>query len=334
VQPAPRSRPARSHNLSNLRYESGISPQQNFPSGVYPCHGYNPTMKRAELSLVALWAGLVLGTSAPAATDTISNPYAGIVERNLFNLKPAPRPEDAPKPPGPPPPKIELTGIMTIFGKRQVLMKVNQPPHPPEPGKIESYVLSEGESEGEVEVVSIDQSTGTVKLNNHGVEQILNLDKDSAKVTGAPAGAGGVSPTLPLFQPPQMPRLPSSPDSGTFPRSIPLPTRPMRLPGGGMIPGGAQSQSNPTLPEGLSTAFAGLGGSGGAPQIQKPLAAPAQPELTAEEQEILLAAQHLKAVENNDPVAPLIPLTPRAMKELYPNGQGQPGGTSPAPGQP
>ena len=301
--------------ICDLRQHEWLTSQLKFSRGVYLHHDYNKTMKRAEKTLGWLLCGLVVSTGAKAATaNPAGNPYQGIVERNLFSLKPAPRPEDAPKPPAPPPPKIDLTGIMTILGKKQVLMKIHLPAKPPEPAKDESYILSEGERDGDVEVLAIDQSTGSVKLNNHGVEQDLSLDKDSAKITGAPPPAPGGAPPLPMFQPPTPPGAPPAPD-GTM-RSIPLPNRQLRQPGGPNAYNNQNNQDAPSLPSGIGGGYGGTSGTA-------PAAAQPQNNLSFEEQEVLLAAQHMNAVQRGDPVGPIIPLTPRVMRQLYPNGQSQ-----------
>ena len=56
------------------------------------------------------------------ALEAQGNPYQGIIDRNVFALKPAPRPEDNPIPETPPP-KIVLQGLNNIFGKKQVMFK-------------------------------------------------------------------------------------------------------------------------------------------------------------------------------------------------------------------
>ena len=97
------------------------------------------------------------------------NPYLeNITNRNVFSLKPIPPPPDPAELNKPKPSKITLTGIMTILGKKQALMKA--PPLPPsKPGeqpKEQSYILAEGQRDGEVEVLQIDEKEGTVKIAN------------------------------------------------------------------------------------------------------------------------------------------------------------------------
>ncbi len=185
-------------------------------------------MMRGVKTLGILLGGVALGLGTQAlVADAPDNPYQGIVERNVFNLKPPPRPEDN-LPPAAPPPKITLTGITTILGNKRALMKVQEPPRPPQPAKEESYILTEGQRDGEVEVLAIDEQAGSVKVNNHGTVQELTFDKDGSKLPNNPAaipipsgmpGAGATPPNANTFRfnpalrtiPPRTLRLPPMP---------------------------------------------------------------------------------------------------------------------------
>ncbi len=138
-----------------------------------------------------LWAG-----AAPAPSG---NPYAPIITRNVFALVPIPV-NTAPEVPEDPPPKITPNGIMSIFGKLQVLFKVavNVPGQAP---KDESHVMGEGEREDDIEVQKIDDKNATVTFNNHGVIQELSLVSSSA------AASAGAAPAANGFGRPGMPRL-------------------------------------------------------------------------------------------------------------------------------
>src|SRR5947208_16694459 len=58
-------------------------------------------------------------TAAPSsASNANPNPYQGIVDRNVFGLKPPPPPPAPPEPPKPPV-NITLTGITTVLGKKR-----------------------------------------------------------------------------------------------------------------------------------------------------------------------------------------------------------------------
>jgi len=139
---------------------------------------------------VCLAGGLVLSTGARAA-DAVStdNPYGPIVVRNMFGLNP-PQPVDpnASATQADPPPKITPNGIMSIFGQLQVLYKVA--PKAGQPGaKEESYVLSEGQQQDDIEVTHINEKGCIVTFNNHGTVQEIPLANTPAINTPAPGPA-------------------------------------------------------------------------------------------------------------------------------------------------
>ena len=123
-------------------------------------------------------------------------PYAAIVARNMFGLVPIPPPDpNAGQPPVDPPPKITLTGIMTIFGREQAIFTaVSEKPRAGQTSKESSYILAEGEREDDFEVVKILREVGVVRFNNHGVSQeillMVNKEKDAAGQLG-PGNAKG-----------------------------------------------------------------------------------------------------------------------------------------------
>ena len=141
---------------------------------------------------------LLVGTFALAAAD---HPYQGIVARNVFGLKdppPPPNPEDN----KPPPPKIQLRGIATVLGRKQVLFDVETPARPPQPAGKSSLILGVGESQDEIEVLEIVEAAGSVKFRNHGVEETRTFEKDGVRPVAAalpmPGGVpGGGAVTLP-----------------------------------------------------------------------------------------------------------------------------------------
>ena len=169
-------------------------------------------MKCAGTFLIAATLAVAAGARAqavaapaspPAAGQaTDDKPYSTIVARNMFQLVPIPvhKPEDD-LPPPEPPPKITPNGIMTIFGKLQALFKVASKGKPGQPPKDESYVLTEGERQNDIEVVKINQPDGIITFNNHGTIQELPLvaakDTGSAPEPGRPGGAGsGINPGM------------------------------------------------------------------------------------------------------------------------------------------
>src|SRR6202142_4153234 len=108
-------------------------------------------MKNLGKIAVCLAGGLMLHISAHAGDSIASsnNPYAPIVVRNVFGLNP-PAPV-TPTAPDDPPPKITPNGIMSILGQLQVLFKV-APKANQAGAKEESYVLSAGQSQDDIEV--------------------------------------------------------------------------------------------------------------------------------------------------------------------------------------
>ena len=134
-------------------------------------------MKRVGKIAIYLASGLALSASLQADDVLLpNNPYAPIVAHNMFGLNPAQAAgatADAN-----PPPKITPTGIMTIFGSRQALFTVDAVSKPGQPpGKGGSYILSEGQRQDDIEVTRINEKSGVVTFNNHGVVQEIPLTK-------------------------------------------------------------------------------------------------------------------------------------------------------------
>jgi len=180
---------------------------------------------------------------------TGSGPYQAIVERNVFGLKPPPAPV-AEAPPPAPPLKITLTGITTILGNKRALMSVAVPNKPPE-----TYMLTEGQRQGEIEVLSIDERGGAVLVKNHGIEQTLDFKTDGAKAQPPPVIPGMIPPPnrpanpMPLPLPgtpqqpggvPQLPQPNANANPGLPSRQLPMPMRSLRVPAG--------SEATPAIP--------------------------------------------------------------------------------------
>ncbi|NOS72465.1 MAG: hypothetical protein HOP33_21400 [Verrucomicrobia bacterium] len=124
-----------------------------------------------------------------------ANPYETITTRNVFGIKPPapPAPVEQPKPQAP---EIKLQGLTTILGNKLVLFKATIPAKPPEQPapKQMSFMLSEGQRDGEIEVLEINAVAGIVKFRNYGVEQTLNMkdNVDKPVVLAAPPPLPGV----------------------------------------------------------------------------------------------------------------------------------------------
>ena len=163
-------------------------------------------MKPAGQLILGLTFAAFIASAADAGDlAAAANPYTTISERNVFALVPIPIVSNDPvAPPKDPPPKITPNGIMSLFGKLEVLFKVALKPTAAQPAKEASYVMAEGERQDDIEVVKIDQTEAKITFRNHGELQELPL-ADAPKlttpaVTGAVGGAavggtvGGVPP--------------------------------------------------------------------------------------------------------------------------------------------
>jgi len=177
---------------------------------------------------------------------TADNEYRGIVDRNVFGLKSPPPPPD-PEANKPAPPKIVPTGITTILGNKRALFKVQMPAHPPEPAKEQSFIMTEGQREGQIEVLEIDEKAGAIKFNDYGTIVTLTLEKDAPKpVGGPPVVPGAPAPATAGYTPPSGVPGANPGFSGANPVTSfggpngglkTIPTRTLRLPpGGGATP--------------------------------------------------------------------------------------------------
>jgi len=127
---------------------------------------------------------------------------------------------------------------------KRALFKVQMPPKPGEPPRGEqSFILAEGQRDGEIEVLEINATAGSefVKVNNFGTIMNLNFENNGIKTVGA--SATGAQPGPPAFVPPSV-RSPFG--SGGGPRAMP-PIPPMRLPptGAAASPGGSGGTATP-----------------------------------------------------------------------------------------
>ena len=279
-------------------------------------------MKHGRTLLVLLAGGMALGGRANAVpTEPADTPYQTIVDRNVFSLKPPPPPPNADDN-KPQPVKITLTGITTIFGDKRVLMKSPAPPGKPgEPAKPElSYILTEGQREGDIEVLEIDDKNGNVKLNNAGTIVTLNIDKDGPKlpttpmagVPGAPPAPGGVP--IP-HAPGANPMHNFSPESGGRP-NFTMPTRTLRLPP--TSAGGSPSAYNPMFtPTPISP-----GSSPVSQSVQQQQALQQQqqqqPAQSLEEQILMMEAER-EANKNNPKFPPLPPTVATPSQDQTPS---------------
>ena len=250
------------------------------------------------LGLVA--AGWLCCQSLRAGAAPSANPYAPIVTRNVFALVPIPV-NTGPEVPADPPPKITPNGIMTIFGKLQVLFKVSEN-LPGQPPKDDSFVMSEGDRQDDIEVQKIDEKAAVITFNNHGVVQELPLVATTAAIP-SPSGLG--RPALPYgrFNPNN--RVPLGYNSPY--------SRPPDNPANG-IPAPAPPPVTDAAPP--------------AP------VAPAEPAMPVEQQVIMIEAQRMDMIQKGDPAAVIMPptdMTPQVLGASTTGGDAPP---EPAPEPP
>jgi hypothetical protein len=152
-----------------------------------------------------------------ALPEDSSNPYAVITERNVFHLNPIPLPPP-PEAPKEDLPQIKLSGFFKIGKKTRALFSSA-------PKKKEEtwtyYNLAEGEKEGVLEVVKIDEAEGKVEVLNTGRPATLTLKEDTiesaaAAVPGAPGKQGPENHRPPL---PGMPGRSFAPQGANMTRA-------------------------------------------------------------------------------------------------------------------
>jgi hypothetical protein len=262
-------------------------------------------MKRDGKIVVCTVVGLALGVGAQAVVNDLSQPYRSIVERNVFGLKDPTPPPTPPPETNPPPSNVKLTGITDILGRKQALFMVLEPAVPGRPAPTpQSCILTEGQKEGPIEVLEINQEAGTVKIINSGTTMLLDLVKDGNKLPNMPAppvAMAGVPPPAPVaFVPHGVPPVqPGAQGSGV-----------VTIGGGGTPAGGGSPQT---------TFAAGHVSTGLRPIPTRTLRTPpaAQPEpqppaLTPEEQIIIMEVERERHKNNpNYPPLPPTPLTPQ-----------------------
>jgi hypothetical protein len=127
--------------------------------------------------------GLTLSTGLLVANAS-GNPYLGIATSNVFRLRQTPRQEELSSPVLLP--RVTLTGITTILDDKRALLRVNYPARPPEPAKEVSCILTVGQREGPVEVLAIDETTGSITVKNFGTVVVLTLGRDGPPPQAAP----------------------------------------------------------------------------------------------------------------------------------------------------
>jgi hypothetical protein len=244
---------------------------------------------------LALNAGLLAAGPASANNPLPDNPYATIAARNIFGLVAPPPPDDPAKDAEKNLPKITPTGIMSVFGQSQVLFKVaaGAATKARQPAKEEFYILRQGQRQDDIEVTKIDEKNSLVTFDNHGTTQELPLANapDSGASASSPPGPGNPGMTR------GRPGGGGTSGPGGFTRFGAGPGG--RNGGMGNGPPGFNSGAGNSANNGME-----FGGSTQARTYQ-----PEPSTMTPEETQIIIAAQHLKAIQENDPISPIYPPT-------------------------
>ena len=251
---------------------------------------------------LALNAGVRANDRASANNSLLGNPYATIVARNIFALNP-PTPPPPPEDPGKNLPKITPTGIQSFFGQSKVLFKVaaGAAPRGRPPAKEDFYILSQGQREDDIEVIKIDEKNSLVTFDNHGTTQELPLASAAESGAFASSSAGPGNPGM------MRGRRGGGGGGGGG-------SGPAGFTQFGAGPGG----NNGGMGNGAAgfNSGAGNGANNGANNgmdfgvsTQGRTYQPEAPTMSAEEVQILVAAQHLKAIQENDSTAPIFPPT-------------------------
>jgi hypothetical protein len=253
---------------------------------------------------------------APAPNPAADTPYAGIVVRNMFGLVPIPPPDpNAGQPPVDPPPKITLTGIMSIFGRDQAIFTAaGDKPKGGQQPKEGSYVLAAGEREDDIEVVKINRDAGVVSFKNHGLTQEIPLlaAKEGGGGSGASGGPGkgGGGPG----------RLGQG--RGEGPGLAKSGLRQV-MAGGGLNPAASALANN-------AGGMGGMGGIGSQMRSQN-----SGEQMTVDQQELLIEAQRKVFQDQGNGMANLLPPTRgdarNIVNQLSGSGPAEPGTGAPEP---
>src|SRR5581483_7341654 len=124
---------------------------------------------------------------ARAVPNVSPNRYQTIPERNVFNLKK--QEVVVQEPPPVQVPKITLTGITTLLGLKRAVLQVAPTGRPGEATRDEAFILAEGQREGDLEVLEINEAAGTVKVRTAGTLLTLDFVNNGTKPPTLPAPA-------------------------------------------------------------------------------------------------------------------------------------------------
>jgi hypothetical protein len=231
-----------------------------------------------------------------------------VVERNAFGLKPIPL--FVPPPTNPPAQKVDVkfTGITSDRSGKKAWLVV---PPPPNNRTLNPQYLSmrEQETQGDIQVLEIDDKENTVKIVNAGVPAVLTF-KDNGYATPTMAAMPG-NPLMPHGVPGVLP--------GAFPAPGIVPTPMIPAPGmktTGVTPTGIPVNDAMAARYGLQNTAPGITPVRTIPTrtvrtTAEPQAQAAQAPVDPAVQRILMEAQALDAKQRGETFPPLPPLPGR-----------------------
>jgi len=258
-----------------------------------------------NLRVVTFRIKTVCFTSLVAAIviNATANPYLVITNRNAFGLKPeqtAPKQEEIRTPPA----KVKLEGVMNLMGKRQAILRVSKQGVPP--GQEPVLILGEGERDQDIEVISINDEAGEVKIKNAGVVSTITFEKQSTGPGLAPGNISLPTPTIANIPSRPNPILSTQAPAVHAPSPVPVPQQMRSIPPGTTQPTMPSTAVNPGQPIASTTPIR-------PPTIQRQIRTEERP-LSYEEQIILTEIERIRTKEQVErgelPPLPPTELTP------------------------
>ena len=206
----------------DLRPPSSNQRNENLELVFNPSMEYVVRMNWSKKPLGLGLGGLLLATAARGdVTPSGDNSYHVVVERNAFGLRPPPPPVQQLT--NPPAQKLDVkfTGITSDSSGKKAWLVVPPPPNNRTQNPL--YLsMREHETQGDIQVLEIDDKENTVKIVNAGIPAVLSF-----KENGYPTPAMAALPANPLMPAPGIVPAPMTPapgikTAGMTPTGIPV----------------------------------------------------------------------------------------------------------------
>ncbi|HLX68529.1 MAG TPA: hypothetical protein VKV04_02775 [Verrucomicrobiae bacterium] len=158
-------------------------------------------MKHCGRMLMCVLVGVAVNAGAiVSVSDAKGSPYRTIERRNLFGLVPLVNSRTEAPAPIIPRPKVTLAGIAALLGYKTAFLML---PAAKAGGVRECLLLREGETQEEIQVRQIGDKT--VRVVNHGEEQILSFDNNPSQSAGVPVPIDSPVDRISPMPPPEKP---------------------------------------------------------------------------------------------------------------------------------